>query len=711
MTKIKGKKLKPYHLKSQIIKLLKKKSSKAYTAKQIIKKLKIDNSKGEVTNQLAGLVKKNLVLQSPSGRYRWMPKQPNRAKAVRKLVGHLDIIRSGAAYLVSEQSQDDVYIPQRRLKSGLDGDLVEVEVLYSAGKRRKEGRVTKVLERSKTKFVAKLIQNGQTPIAQLGPEGRFFDVRLQDQNLTNVDVGTPLIVHVTKWQFDGAGHLFGKLLHILDASDHNETAMLSILLDKGFDVAFPDEVLAEAEKLSEEITPTEQAKRRDMRDILTFTVDPDDAKDFDDAISYRTLDNERYEIGVHIADVSHFVRPGTPLDREAYHRSTSVYLVDRVCPMLPERLSNELCSLRPNEDKYCFSAVFHFDKKDKIIKRWFGKTLIHSDRRLSYEEAQEIIENGTDDFAKAIKKVNALSKKLQKERFQNGSIAFETEEVKFKLDENAVPVEAYTKTRVDAHMMIEDLMLLANREVAEFMAKKANGSIPFVYRVHDTPDPDKVAELALFAKVFDIKLDISSPKTIAKSFNKLVKKAEKDQSLKLLVPLAIRTMAKAVYTTENIGHYGLAFNYYTHFTSPIRRYADVLVHRILFANLKTTKASDREKLETKCHHISSRERKAMEAERASIKYKQVEFMSKHIGELFDGIISGLIDMGVFVEILPSLSEGMIRFDRFDEQFVLTEGRLKAVSNEGRELHIGQKIKVRVLDANLELRQIELGPVE
>lgn len=419
------------------------------------------------------------------------------------------------------------------------------------------------------------------------------------------------------------------------------------------------------------------------------------------------------EIGVHIADVSHYIKPGGPMDKEAYERSTSVYLVDRVLPMLPEKLSNELCSLRPNEDKLTFSAVFVFDKDTKVVSRWFGKTIIHSDRRFTYEEAQEIIESGVGEYVEELMQLNTIAKKLRDIRYAKGAISFESDEVQFRLDENGVPVEIFIKERKDAHLMVEEFMLLANRSVAEYIHQKgASGEIPFIYRVHDRPDNKKLSEFATFAAELGFKMDLSKPAAVIHSFNLLAKKAEEDETLRLITPLAIRTMAKAEYSTNNIGHFGLGFDDYTHFTSPIRRYSDVLAHRILFRNLNSAiYREDKSLLDVFCKHISAQERKAMEAERESVKYKQVEFMSRFVGTEFNGIISGMHDRGVFVELDDNHCEGMIRFDRFDESFILDDSKMKAFGRiSGRTIKIGDRIRIKVLNADLDNRQLDFAPV-
>jgi ribonuclease R len=444
---------------------------------------------------------------------------------------------------------------------------------------------------------------------------------------------------------------------------------------------------------------------------LTFTIDPDTAKDFDDALSLEYFDDGTYEVGIHIADVSHYVQPNSALDKEAYKRSTSVYLVDRVSPMLPEKISNVLCSLRPNEEKLTFSAVFTFDKKDKIIKEWFGKGVIFSDRRFTYEDAQEILEAGEGELSEELKKLNDLSKKLRKQRFKEGSVDFDAPEVKFVLDDEGVPTSVYVKERKDSNMLIEDFMLLANRRVSGRVGKRENPA-PFVYRIHDSPDLLKVGDFVKFANSLGYKMNIQTPEQIAQAYTQLLQDTKERPELKVLEPLAIRTMSKAVYSSQNIGHYGLGFEYYSHFTSPIRRYADVLVHRILEKNLTERYAVKKDELEEMCKHISAQERKATTAERQSVKYKQVEFMTKRLGETFVGIISGMIDRGFFVELVDNFCEGMVDFKNLPESYSLDESRLFAVGNiSNKKIKMGDRVVVRILSADLGKRTIDMELAE
>jgi ribonuclease R len=533
--------------------------------------------------------------------------------------------------------------------------------------------------------------------------------------VTDIEIrdGEKALVEITEWRGKINPVPWGRIISSLSDEDQNEIEMKSILVNNGFTIDFPHDVKKEAEQLDLLITPQEIERRRDFRNITTFTIDPDTAKDFDDALSYRVLGNGNIEIGVHIADVSHFVKPDTALDKEALKRSTSVYLVDRVAPMLPEQLSNELCSLRQDEESLTFSAVFEFNQQFEITSRWFGKTVIHSDKRFTYEEAQSIIDKNDGIFINELNKVNEIAKHLRKIRFQYGSIDFNTEEVKFILDDLGNPIDLYVKQRLDTHMLVEEFMLLANKEVAGYIVKKSSSrEIPFVYRVHDLPDPDKLMDFAIFAKDFGLKLKLDTPKQVVKSFNELSKKSETDERLTFLIPLALRTMAKAVYTTDNIGHFGLGFENYTHFTSPIRRYSDVLVHRILEKNLSAPVFENKGSLEERCRHISEQERKAINAERESIKYKQVQFISGHEGEIYDGMLSGFIEKGMFIELKDSKVEGMIEYNTMGQYFVVNEAKNRVVgSKNGDTFKMGDKVRVKVLKTDLVRRRVDFELVE
>ncbi|MFT7120705.1 MAG: ribonuclease R [Neolewinella sp.] len=716
--KIKGNKLKVRELESLLLKELKDNDRKEFNPKQLIRKLKIKNSQDSVLTALQYLVKAGKIRATDEYKFQ-ISKNFQQKTASDYQEGRVDLTRSGDAYVVTDGDAEDIFIPGSRLSNAQDGDLVKVRYWTPTRRRKPEGEVTEVLERSVTHFVGtykEYPKYAEVEVEQVGGSKLLVAVH-RAENL-GAQTKEKVVVRIDNWEANRFGQLSGTMTAVLGEDGSSEIEMQSILINNGFQITFPEDVIQESEALPSKISQQEINIRWDMRDVTTFTIDPLTAKDFDDALSIEHLDNGQIEIGVHIADVSHYVRPGSALDREAAARTTSVYLVDRVCPMLPERISNELCSLRPHEDKLTFSAVFTFDPDTfQIRKRWFGRTITHSDRRFTYEEAQEVLDTGKGDFREELVLMDKISRNLRKKRFKDGAIDFATNEVRFKLDEDGTPLEVYIKERIDTNMLIEDFMLLANKEVATFMVKKAEKLrelIPFVFRVHDEPNMEKVEELARFAEALGYKMDLSTPQSIAKSYTELLSKAGEDPMVKMLSPIAIRTMAKAIYTSENIGHYGLGFENYSHFTSPIRRYADVLVHRILDANLEkgSLYKYNPMKLEEACKHISAQERKATTAERQSIKYKQTEFMLDNIGGEFDGIINGLADFGVFVELTDNFVEGMISYDDMDEPYEIGSGKLSITGRRtGKVLKMGDKLRVRIEDVDLERRRIDMSLVE
>ncbi len=709
----KGKKLSTGQLKHELLKLFKRSSRKRLNAKQIIKALKIENNRDSVQDALNKLIEENKIISVGDFKYRINVKTAYENNVAKIHEGIVDMTRTGAAYIVCDDLEDDVYVPAKNVNSALNGDKVQVSVFTPYGRRKPEGEITKVLERSTEYFIGTLRLSRKYAIVIPDKLNMPVDIYVELDDTKGAKEGEKVVVKITKWPTRKNFSPIGIVTSVLGEAGSHDIEMKAILINNGFNLEFPKEVLEESEALPTNLSKTEVALRKDMRNITTFTIDPDTAKDFDDALSIQNLENGNCEVGVHIADVTHFVKAGTALDKEAYSRSTSVYLVDRVLPMLPEKISNELCSLRPNEDKYTFSAVFVFDKNDKIIERWFGKTLTHSNRRFAYEEAQGILEKGEGEFADELKQLNRLAKVLRKQKFKNGAIAFESDEIKFQLDELGAPIGISVKERKEAHMLIEDFMLLANREVATYISKKGKGhEIPFVYRVHDLPNMDKVADLARFAKELGFEIKMDTPRQIADSYNSLAKAARHNEALQMLEPIAIRTMAKAAYTADNIGHYGLAFEYYTHFTSPIRRYSDVLSHRILEKNLDDIYRFKKDMLEEQCKHISIQERNAMSAERESLKYKQVEYIEKHIGEEFDGYISGIIDRGFFVELHDNKCEGMVGFDTLDDAYELDSSRLKATGIRTKNVYkMGDHVRVVILSTNISKRQIEMKIVD
>lgn len=624
--------------------------------------------------------------------------------------GKLDISKSGMGYVIVEGLSKDIMVRPSDFNRAFNGDIVRVQVNKGLSKdKRQEGKIIEVAERKQKEFIGNIQMSKNFAFFIPASEKPLPDFYVATDKLNGAKDNERVVVKLVSWEKNEKKPI-GEVVTILKSEDENDMAMKEILIDAGFPLEFDKDVLAEVKKLQSHIAREEIKKRKDFRDILTFTIDPVDAKDFDDAISIRNLDNGNYEIGVHIADVSHFVKPATLLDKVAYERATSVYLPDRVNPMLPEKISNELCSLRPHEDKYTFSAVFQITNRAEIKHTWLGRTIIHSNHRFTYEEVQEIIEKRDGLEAKPLILLNELAKKFRAERFKNGAINFSSQEVRFQLDEKGKPIGIVIKESKDAHKLIEEFMLLANRAVATYVSKiKVNKEpIPFPYRIHDTPDDEKLKPFAAFAKKFGYTFDLHDEAAVASSFNKLLKDVQGKPEQHVLEQLGIRTMAKAVYTSSNIGHYGLGFEYYCHFTSPIRRYPDIMVHRILQQCLEKDLKLDK-KMDERCKHCSDRERKAMEAERAGNKYKQVEFMKNYLGEEFDGIISGVASFGFFVEIVKYKCEGMVTVRDLSEydDFKLDEADYALVGLRTKQkFRMGDAVRIKVVAANLSKRQLD-----
>ncbi len=775
-----GKKLTAQELQIQILKFLISNPKKKFAARQILDQLSIENNRDSAEHALNQLIQAGSVAEFSENKFGLLldrftipdepmlepPPKPIREKNPEKIdkypkekaeykdpiiaranrekprkergkiiEGRVDMTRTGAAYIVSELLDSDIYVPNKHVNGALNGDIVKVNLFPPPPQRRgqptrkPEGEIIEVLKRANEFFIGTLRKSKKYALFLPDNPNMPTDIYVPLEACGEARDGDKVVVRVTDWQ-EGKNHVpIGKVTQTLGDLGGSEFEMKKILINSGFDLSHSEEAMLEAERIPNTIPEQEIARRRDFRDVLTFTIDPEDAKDFDDALSIRALENDELEIGVHIADVTHYLIPGSQIDREAYDRSTSVYLVDRCNPMLPEKLSNNLCSLVPEQDRLTFSAVFVFDAKDKIKSRWFGKTVIHSAKRFSYEEAQTILDKTPDEalvnhplfqsLEWGILQLQRIARAMRKEREKNGAIGFESEEVRFRLAPDGTPLEAYVKERKEAHMLIEDFMLLANKEVAAYMSPDAAGKaasegrgkieIPFVYRIHDLPDIGKVADFARFAAEMGHPLKVDTPRQIAKSFNDLMQAARKDDRLKVLEPLAIRTMAKAVYSTQNIGHYGLGFSHYSHFTSPIRRYSDVLAHRILEANLDgRIHRVDKSRLDEQCKHVSNQERKAAEAERESIKFKQAEFTRAHIGETFEGVISGMIERGFFVELPGSKAEGMVEFKYLDDTYTLNEGNLSATGRRyKRTFKMGDRVQVLIAAVDLNKRQIEM----
>ena len=623
--------------------------------------------------------------------------------------GKLDITRSGMGYVVVDRLETDILVRPNGFNTALHGDMVRVRIIGDQARSgRKQGEVVEVVERKQTEFMGRIEvkQNFAFFIAETEKTMPDFYVPLE--KLNGAKDGDKVVVKLTSWEKNKKPS--GEVLQLMDAGNVNDLAMKEIIIENGFPISFSDDVLEASERLPDTLAEDEIQKRNDVRKILTFTIDPVDAKDFDDAISFRALKNGNYEIGVHIADVSYYVEEGSELDKEAYDRATSVYLPDRVNPMLPERISNELCSLRPNEDKFTFSAIFQITPKGEIKQHWLGRTVIHSDQRFTYEDVQQIIESGDGLYKDEILILNSLAQKFRKQRFKKGAINFSSTEVRFKLDEKGKPIGIVIKESKEAHQLIEEFMLLANRMVAEHVGKvKVNKKpVPFPYRIHDEPDEEKLLPFVEFAKKYGHKFDTKTPEGIAASFNQMLGDVEGKPEQHVLQQLGIRTMAKAIYTADNIGHYGLGFEHYTHFTSPIRRYPDIMVHRILQQVLDEKIEMDK-KMEVKCKHCSERERAAMDAERAANKYKQVEFMMDKMGEEFDAVISGVASFGFWAETMEHKCEGLVSinnlFDYDDFRHIESDYALVG-RRSGRSFRMGDKVRVKLISANLAKRQLD-----
>ncbi|NLJ81762.1 MAG: ribonuclease R [Bacteroidales bacterium] len=626
------------------------------------------------------------------------------------LKGKLNMKQTGKAYLIVDGGEmEDVFIAANNTARALNGDLVKVHLFPARRGKRPEGRVIEIVKRYKVNFVGTIKFSKNMSFFVPDDISMPIDVLIPNEFLHNAEDGQKVVVRLTEWH-ENARNPFGEVIQVLGFPGNNEVEMLSILIDQTFYNTFSTEVEKEAEKISEKIPEKELLNRRDFRQVFTLTIDPADAKDFDDAISYQELENGLYEVGIHIADVSFYVKPNTLIDKEAYNRATSVYLVDRTIPMLPEKLSNKVCSLTPHQDKLCFSAVFVLDKKGKVHKQWIGKTIINSDRRFNYEEVQLIIETSKDKHAKEILMLDKIAKALRKERFEKGSINFHTEEVKFILNEDSRPIGVCVKENKDSNQMIEDFMLLANRKVAELIGKvsQKEKAKAFVYRVHDQPLEEKINKFNEFIQKLGYSLQLNSRKNLAKSINDLFVSIEGKGEQKLIEQLAIRTMQRAVYTTNNIGHYGLGFKYYTHFTSPIRRYPDLMVHRLLERYLSGKPSVNKEDLIEKCKHASEMEQRATEAERNSIKYKQVEYLSDKIGETFEGLVSGVSKWGIWVELKESKCEGMVSIKTLvDDFYYIDEENYRYIGqHSGKIIRLGDAVTVSVRKVDLAKKQID-----
>jgi len=706
------------NLTDAILQIFKKSSNKVYNYKQIAAKLSITDTSGrnQIIKTLKKLKAKQKIEEVDRGKYRVIG-------STEYYTGIVDMTSRGQGFVICDDFEEDIFVPSHKLNRTLDGDEVEVYVYKRRRNNRPEGEITNIVKRAKTEFVGVLQMQKNFAFVIVSNQKMYTDIFVPKSKLNNAKDGEKVLVEIEDWPAR-ADSPFGIITQVLGMPGEHDTEIHSILAEYGLPYEFPAHVERSANKLDTSIQEAEIKKRRDMREVLTFTIDPKNAKDFDDALSFQILENGNYEIGIHIADVSHYVKPGTALDDEAYQRATSVYLVDRVVPMLPEILSNGACSLRPNEEKYTFSAVFEINDKAEVLHQWFGRTVTYSDKRFAYEEAQVIIETKENKIpadvsltgeayevdaaiVEATLKLDELAKIMRGKRMNQGAISFDKVEVRFNLDENNNPEGVYFKTQKDANKLIEEFMLLANRRVAAFIGKQEPEKT-FVYRIHDEPDVEKLANLQTIISRFGYALNLKSRKSTTSSLNKLLEDVKGKGEQNMVDTLAIRSMSKAKYTTNNIGHYGLAFDYYSHFTSPIRRYPDVMVHRLLQFYLDGGISADAVEYEEKCEHSSKMEALAANAERDSIKYMQIKFMQDHKDEEFLGVISGVTEWGIYVEIISNKCEGMVRIREIkDDYYTFDEKQYALVGEVTKNMYqLGDEVVVKVKNTDLVKRHLD-----
>ncbi len=712
------------HLSENVFKIFNQNSSQTFNYKQIAAKLKIEenNGKQQIIQNIEELKSSGKIKETERGKYKVIQNE-------HYYEGKVDVTSRGNAYVICDDLEHDIYIPSRNLNHALHNDIVKVYVYNRKRSDKQEGDVVQIIQRKKTEYVGVLQVNKNFGFVIPDDNKMYVDFFVPEKKFNGAEDGDKVLVSLIDWP-ENSKNPFGKIKTVLGKPGDHNTEIHSILLEYNLPYEFPPEVEEDASKLPIEITKEEISKRRDMRQTTTFTIDPKSAKDFDDALSFKKLENGNYEIGIHIADVSHYLEEGTILDDEAYARATSVYLVDRVVPMLPEILSNNVCSLRPNEEKLTFSAVFEINEKAQVVKQWFGRTVIYSDARFAYEEAQFLIENPTEnimpadisltgesyevapEIIEATLKLDELGKKLRKKRIQQGAITFDRVEVGFQLDEESKPTGVFFKESKDANKLIEEFMLLANRKVAEFIGfdkgKATNDT--FIYRIHDEPNIDKLNALQGIISKFGYKINTENREKISQSLNKLLTDVHGKGESNMIETLTIRSMSKAVYTTENIGHYGLAFDYYSHFTSPIRRYPDVMTHRLLQHYLDGGKSPKAAIYEEKCDHSSEREQLASKAERDSIKYMQVKYMQDHQDQVFEGVVSGVTEWGIYVEIIENKCEGMVRIrDIKDDYYIFDESQYAIVGQSTKNMiQLGAQVKVKVKHTDLERKHLDFS---
>lgn len=690
-------------LKKAILSVFYENSGKAFNYKQLSAFI---GAKDVMSQQLVNIVLQELceaeaIDEVARGKYQLKEKGGT-------ILGVMELNSKGYGQVICDEVEEPVFVSAANMNHALDGDKVHIRLYAQRKKSNPEGEVVEVVERAKTTFVG-TVQISQFTAFLVPSKKTPFDLFIPKDKLNGAKNGQKAIARILDWP-EQARNPFAEIIDVLGDAGNNNTEMHAILAEFDLPYKYPEKVDQAANKIPMEIPSEEIKLRRDFRKVPTFTIDPADAKDFDDALSIRKLDNGLWEVGVHIADVTYYVQPNSLLEEEAYNRATSVYLVDRVVPMLPERLSNGVCSLRPNEEKLCFSAVFQLDDDSNIRHEWFGRTVIYSDRRFAYEEAQQVIETGEGDLKDEILTLDRLAKKLREKRFANGAITFDRVEVKFEVDTDGKPLRVFFKESKDSNKLIEEFMLLANLRVAEFIGKPGpkKKERTFVYRIHDKPDPDKLDTFNHFIKRFGYGIMTNSPQAVSASMNKLIENVSGKKEQNVIETLAIRTMAKAEYSTRNIGHYGLAFEYYTHFTSPIRRYPDMMVHRLLAYYMEDRRSVPAQKWEEMCKHSSDMETRAANAERASIKYKQVEFMADKIGQQYKGVISGVTDWGIYVELEENKCEGMVPLHELTDDFYEFDERNYCII--GRRTHkryqLGDEIEIEILRANMDKKQLD-----